>query len=239
MLNIAICDDQREVCHIIEGTLLQYAKDNKISIDIEVFYDGDALYDFITGEHGFDLIYLDIEMPALNGLELSRNIRKEQKDWETKIIFVSGTTEYDRQLFDVQPLHFIPKPIDPRLVIEDFDLALKMCGDLSQRYIFQIGRDTYRIPYQQILYFESINRKIVLTTKNATYAYYGQLQKILSTVPVSFCRIHKSYIINFQQVIQFHRDSVTMADGTNLPIGDTYRQSFKEHQREELLGGEL
>lgn len=235
MLNIAICDDVRAICHFIENTLIQYTQENKIRAEIEVFYDGTDLYDFICREHGFDLIYLDIEMPSLSGIELSRNIRSVLCDSDTEIVFVSGTTQYDRQLFDVQPLHFIAKPIDPQLVIKDLELARKRCGDLEKTHIFQIGRDTFRIPYNQILYFESRNRKITVVTETNRFTYYGQLQKIIPSLPIQFCRIHKSYIINLRRVMEFHAAAVTMSDGAVLSIGETYKQSFKEYKKRQLL----
>lgn len=235
MLNIAICDDVRDVCHFIENTLLQYTKENRIPVDIEVFYDGGQLYDFICREHGFDLIYLDIEMPSLSGIDLSKKIRDSLCDCDTEIVFVSGTTQYDRQLFDVQPLHFISKPINPQLVIRDFELARRRCGDLEKAHVFQIGRDTFRIPYSRILYFESSNRKITAVTEKEVFTYYGQLQKIIPSLPAQFCRIHKSYIINLHQVAAFHAGAVTMADGAVLSVGETYRQEFKEHKKRQLL----
>lgn len=235
MLHIAICDDVREVCHFIENTLIEYTQENKIHAEIEVFYDGSDLYQFICREHSFDLIYLDIEMPSLSGIELSRNLRNVLCDSDTEIVFVSGTTQYDRQLFDVQPLHFIAKPIDPQLVVKDLELARKRCGDLEKVHVFQIGRDTFRIPYSQILYFESCNRKVTAVTAKNLYTYYGQLQKILPSLPAYFCRIYKSYIINLRQVAAFHADAVTMADGAVLSIDETYKQEFKEHKKRQLL----
>ncbi len=106
MLNIAICDDVRAICHFIENALIQYTQANKIRAEIEVFYDGTDLYDFICREHGFDLIYLDIEMPSLSGIELSRNIRSVLCDSDTEIVFVSGTTQLEETPSEFPTIRF-------------------------------------------------------------------------------------------------------------------------------------
>lgn len=235
MFKIAICDDVMAVCHDIERVLIQYAKDNKIPIDIEVFYNGESLYDFMREEHGFDLIYLDIEMDSLSGLDLGKEIRHVLDDMDTEIVFVSGTTQYDRQLFDVQPLHFIAKPIDPAQVINDLNLARKKHGNAEEYFTFRSEKDMFRLRYGDILYFESFDRKISVVTAKKTYSCYDKLQRITDILPAGFCRIHKSYIINMHHVRELRGDLVVMADHTELPIGTTYKKQFRAQFQKELF----
>ncbi len=236
MFKIAICDDVMAVCHEIEKTLIDYAKANKIPIDVEVFYNGESLYDFILKEHGFDLIYLDIEMESLSGLDLGREIRDVLDDADTEIVFVSGTTQYDRQLFDVQPLHFIAKPVDARQVIKDLLLAIKKHDNPESFFIFHIGKDTIKLRYGDILYFASFDRKVSVITAGKNYDYYSTLQKAVESLPPYFCRIHKSYVVNMHHITEFHGSAVLMADSTELPIGQTYRQAFRDRYQKELFG---
>lgn len=236
MFRIAICDDVMAVCHHIERTLMDYAKANKIPIDVEVFYNGESLYEFILKEHGFDLIYLDIEMASLSGLDLGREIRNVLHDMNTEIVFVSGTTQYDRQLFDVQPLHFIAKPIDPGQVIKDLTLAMKKHNNPESCFIFHVGKDIITLRYGDILYFESFDRKVSVMTAGKNYDYYSTLQKAAESLPPYFCRIHKSYVVNMHHITEFRGSAVLMADSTELPIGQTYRQAFREHYQKELFG---
>lgn len=238
MFKIAICDDVMAVCHEIEKTLLDYAKANKIPIDVEVFYNGESLYDFILKEHGFDLIYLDIEMESLSGLDLGREIRNVLDDADTEIVFVSGTTQYDRQLFDVQPLHFIAKPIEAGQVIEDLRLAMKRHDNQESFFIFHTGKDTIRLRYGDILYFESFDRKVSVITADKTYTYYDKLQAIAENLPSRFCRIHKSYLVNIRCIKEFRGNALLMTNNAELPIGQVYRQAFREHYQKELFGEE-
>lgn len=150
-------------------------------------------------------------------------------------MFVSGTTQYDRQLFDVQPLHFIAKPIDASQVIKDLNLAMKKHDSAAHKFVFHMGKDTLCLRYADILYFESFDRKVSVVTADKPYTYYDTLQKIEATLPAHFCRIHKSYIVNLRQIKEFRGSLVVMTNDAELSIGQTYRQAFKEHYQRELF----
>ena len=236
MFRIAICDDCHEVCHDIEKILLKYQSISQLKLDIEVFYSGKELQKALQSAFEFDLIYLDIEMDDLNGLDLSKEIRERYSDFQTEIVFISGTTQYDRLLFDVQPLHFIPKPIEEKLVIRDLDLALRRRKGDYRKFTFKIRQKTVCLNLNDILYFESSNRQLTVYTTSNQYTYYGTLKDVLVQLPKCFCKIHNSYIINMHQVEAFRRTDVTMTNGTHLPIGDNYKRAYLEHQKREIFG---
>ena len=237
MFRIAVCDDVAPVCHEIENILLAYADKAFLDIDVEVFYDGEGLQAFIEKEHAFDLIYLDIEMNSLSGLDLGRIIRGRYDDHRTEIVFVSGTTSYDRALFDVQPLHFIPKPIDPDAVISDLKLALRRQNDADKILTLQAGKETIRLPLREILYIESRGRKVSVITDTSEFTCYAALKKLQEQLPAAFCRIHHSYIVNLRRITSFGRDSVTLPRDITLPVSDSCRKDYIALREKELFGG--
>lgn len=239
MFKIAVCDDVAQVCHDIEKILLSYADKAFLDIDVEVFYDGESLQTFIEKEHSFDLIYLDIEMNSLSGLDLSRIIRGRYDDHLTEIVFVSGTTSYDRALFDVQPLHFIPKPIDEAMVIEDLKLALRKQMNTEKTLTLRMGKETVRLPLKDILYIESRGRQITVITMSKHYTCYAALKNLSAQLPECFCRIHHSYIVNLHLVTAFQRNSVTLPGDIILPVSDSYRKEYLSMREKELFGDEL
>ena len=166
MVKIAICDDEQAICSQIEKILLDYSKRTCLEIDIEVFYSGEELYRYIELGHVFDLIYLDIEMELMNGVEVSKKIRNSMKDHKTEIVYISGKDGYDRQLFDVQPLHFIPKPINSEKIIEGLNLAMVRADRLGGFFTYKKTIETYKVLVKDIVYFESINREIKILTIN-------------------------------------------------------------------------
>lgn len=128
MITIAICDDDNYICSQIEKYILNYSKTKNIKFDIEVFYSGESLTNFIMKEHSFDLIFLDIELITQTGVQLANKIRNEFDDYSTKIVFITSKDGYEQELFDVQPLNFIKKPIDFEKLKKCIELTIKLLG---------------------------------------------------------------------------------------------------------------
>lgn len=231
MFRIAICDDEQAIGSQIEKILLLYSKRACLEVDITVFYSGEELYKYIESGHGFDLIYLDIEMELMNGLEVGKRIRNTMKDHKTEIVFISGKDGYDRQLFAVQPLHFIPKPINPKMVIEDLNLAMLRADKLGGIFTYKKTIETHKVPIKDIIYFESMDRELRIVTINSEDIFYGTIQQIFESVAkYQFIKIHRSYIVNYIHIAIFKYDEVTMSNGIRLPISQSRKKEVREIQ---------
>lgn len=231
MFRIAICDDEQAIGSQIENILLLYSKRDCLEVDITVFYSGEELYKYIESGHGFDLIYLDIEMELMNGLEVGKRIRNTMKDHKTEIVFISGKDGYDRQLFAVQPLHFIPKPINPKMVIEDLNLAMLRADKLGGIFTYKKTIETHKVPIKDIIYFESMDRELRIVTINSEDIFYGTIQQIFESVAkYQFIKIHRSYIVNYIHIAIFKYDEVTMSNGIRLPISQSRKKEVREIQ---------
>lgn len=231
MFRIAICDDEQAIRSQIENILLLYSKKTCLEVDIIGFCSGEELYKYIKSGHGFDLIYLDIEMELMNGLEVGKRIRNTMKDHKTEIVYISGKDGYDRQLFDVQPLHFIPKPIDPKMVIEDLNLAMLRADKLGGIFTYRKTIETYKVPIKDIIYFESMDRELRIITINNEDIFYGTIQQVFETVAkYQFIRIHRSYIVNYRYIAILKYNEVIMSNGMRLPISQSRRKEVREIQ---------
>ena len=231
MFRIAICDDDKIIGSNIENILLKYTKRACIEVNISVFYSGEELYRYIDSGHGFDLIYLDIEMDSMNGLEVGKNIRNTLKDHKTEIVYISAKDEYDRQLFAIQPLHFIPKPIDTHMLIETLKLAMLRADKFGGIFTYRKKAETYKIPIKDIIYFESINREIRIIANNVEDTFYGTIQEVIDEVAkYEFIRIHRSYVVNYLHISRFKYDEVIMSNGIGLPISQSRRKEVREIQ---------
>lgn len=93
MFKIAICDDEQIIGAQMEQTLMEYAKQVSIEIDVDVFYSGKDLYRQMESGNIFDLIYLDIEMEAMDGIEVGQQLRRSMQNMNTEIVYISGTKE--------------------------------------------------------------------------------------------------------------------------------------------------
>ncbi len=230
MIKIAICDDNKYVCGEIEQIIYNYSEQRNIKIDIEVFYDGKDLFSFIMNEHYFDLIFLDIELKSTTGIEVGTKIRNKLQDYISKIVFISSKSGYERQLFDIQPLNFLDKPIDKEKLIKCIDLALKLLDKEKKIFKYKVGKEYRQIAFQDILYFENKLRKVKITTLDESDEFYGTLPNIKSQLPDIFVFTHVSYIVNFNYITKISGDSILMINGSNIPISKRNLKDIQQFQ---------
>ncbi|GAH16788.1 unnamed protein product, partial [marine sediment metagenome] len=210
---------EQVICSQIENIILKYAAENNEKIDTQVFYSGEELIKFLALGQEFDLIFLDIEMKLVNGVEVARKIREEMDNQTIQIVYVSGKDNYFKDLFDVRPMHFIQKPVDEAEIIKDVRLAMRLADKLGGIFVYKRGHETFRKPVKEILYFESNNREVKMVSNDGEEIFYGKLDDVFKQVAkYHFMYIHKSYIVNYFFVTKFRYEEVTMSNLEVLPI---------------------
>ena len=110
-MKIAVCDDDKLLTGEIDGQLQRIQQKMGISFETDIFFDGETLWEAIEKHGSYDIIYLDIEMENMDGITVARKIREQ--DPYTILLFVSSYDSYYEQLFEVEPLRFLRKPINP------------------------------------------------------------------------------------------------------------------------------
>jgi len=226
MYRVAICDDDISICNRIENILQDHSEANKISIEVHTMTSAEDLIAGI-GKHGrFDLIYLDIELDGIDGIDAGAVIRSDMNDHLTKIVYISGNDSYSMRLFNNQPLNFLIKPLKEKDIIDSFTLSLKLDSADEKYFIFKASGIISRLPYSDILYMESIRRTIQLTCNSGSYSFYGKISDIADQTPEYIARIHRSFIVNMKMVKHFTSDSVAMSDDKVLPVSRTYQDEF-------------
>jgi DNA-binding LytR/AlgR family response regulator len=231
MFRIAICDDESAVCSQIETILLNYSAANNLAIEVQVFYSGEELCKFLKSGESFDLLFLDIELKLINGIEVGRKIREDLDNQLMQIVYISGKDNYYLDLFEVRPMHFLPKPIKESDIIKDLRLAMKLTDRLGGIFTYKKGQQTYRIAVKDILYFESMNRQVKIVSAEGEDLFYGKLDEVYAQVAkYHFLHIHKSYIVNYYHVTKFKYEEVTMTNSEILPISQSRRKTISELQ---------
>lgn len=228
MFYIAVCDDNGAVCSEIENIIDDFFKTERIHYEIDSFLSGEELRKELDHHVKYDLIYLDIELPELNGVEIGRYIREKLLDDDTQIAFISAKASYAMELFQIRPIHFLVKPFTPRQVIGVLEKAMELQGRQTKIFIYKMGKSENRISYKEIMYFSSGAKKIIIHKKNGEDYFYGKLSD-LNLPRTDFIQIHKSFIINKQYVTRFRFDSVLLSNGEELPISRVYRKSVREN----------
>lgn len=231
MYKIAICDDDEKICSELEELIFQYGKSSGIKLDIDVFESGEELCDFLNERNWIDLLFLDIEFPKMNGIEIGSYIREAMGNETIHIVYISMKEDYYARLFDVRPMHFLLKPIDREKVINDIEKAFMLSGILGQVFTYKLGHCTGKVQIRDILYFESVERKIRIVTITGEIIYYGKIADILSELQqYRFLAIHRSYVVNYSHILKFKNDEMEMSNGDILPISRKKMAIVKEIQ---------
>lgn len=228
MFKIAICDDNEVVCSEIENILEEFFATESIHYEIDSFQSGEELFRELENNEKFDLIYLDIELAAINGVVVGRYIREVMLDDYIQIAFISAKASYALELFQVRPIHFLVKPFTPKQVIEVLEKAMELQGRQTKIFSYKSGKSENRIPFKDIMYFSSDAKKIIIHKRTGEDYFYGKLSD-LNLLPADFIQIHKSFIVNKQYVIRFQFDSVLLSNMEELPISRVYRKVVREN----------
>lgn len=228
MYNIGICDDGENVCTSIENMLLQYAKEKNMQIDTNVWYSGESLRDYLISGGYLDILFLDIELFKMTGIEVGSYIRNRLDNMRLQIVYISGKASYAQQLFKTQPLDFLVKPILQEQINEVMDMALKIIKKRNERFEFQQGKEYYYVPMGDIVYMVSERRKIKVVTTKAAFEFYGKLKEAAKCLSEDFIMIHQSYIVNREYVFRYTYEMVELMDGTILTISPANRKLVRD-----------
>lgn len=239
MINIAICDDDLVFASGIETILLEIEKKQLIQMNISVFSDGMELWNDILLGNTYELLYLDIEMMKLNGIDVAKKIR--ENDRNTILIYISNHENYFIDLFEVEPFRFIKKPVNKKVFVEYFNKAYDRIIQDEAYFQYYFNKNPYKLLTRDIIYFESNGRVINIKHKDGSGKFYGKLNAIenkLQCGKIPFLRIHQSYLVNYRFISQISFSNVILFDGTVLQISED-RQKKIRIKYTDLLGGEF
>lgn len=225
VFNIAICDDEINICSQIENIILNHSSELGKKVEVEVYTSGEELCKSFYDGMYFDMIFLDIELKMLNGVEVGKKIRDEMQNETTSIVYISGKDSYAMDLFDVRPLNFLIKPLKAEKIVEVVKKAIELSKKSNYFFEFNIGKTFYKVPHKSILYFESRGKKIKIVTKDGVKEFYGKLNDVDKQIASEdFILIHKSYLVNYFYVSEYQYEYVKLFNGVILPISQHNRK---------------
>lgn len=243
MYRIGICDDDKVLCSALEEQIYDLSKELAIKVEINVWYSGESIQNDLKKGIGLDLLFLDIELVRKNGISVGNFIRNELDDMQTHIVYISSQEGYAMQLFKVQPLDFLIKPVSIEQIKEVLLKSVKQKRSVDAYFEYQKGNSVFRVPIKDIVYFMSMDKKIVIVKKEGEEEFYGKLKSIAENLTADFIMIHQSYIINQTYVSEYSYETVKMVNGENLNISKPYRKEtrskIKLYQKANMSDGIL
>ena len=238
MYRIGICDDDKILCSLLEEQLQALSADILVKFDIEVWYSGESLEEDLRKGARLDLLFLDIELLEKNGIETGAFIRDEMGDTETHIVYISAKQGYAMELFKMQPLDFLVKPISPKKLREVLERSMKRKKYAESCFEYQKGSRIFRVSVKEIFYFMSMDKKVLIIKKDGQEEFYGKLKNVMEQLPAGFLKIHQSYVIHQEYVSEYSYESIKMMNGDVLSVSKPYRKEvrakIKQYLREKM-----
>lgn len=229
MIEIAICDDEIVITSKVENILEELSEEMGIKVEIDVFYDGKTLVNYIKDGKKYDLIYMDIEMREQDGISAASEIREIDKN--VFLIYITSHESFAKDVFELNAYRFITKPIDLGIFRKYFEAVKDELTIRPQYFRYQYNKVVYRISLDEIIYFQSDRRVTYIITENGSKKCYGKLNDIecrLLQSNIVFFRIHQSFLVNPQYIIAYFYDSMELRDGTTLSISENRRKKVSE-----------
>lgn len=229
-MRIAIVDDLAEDSQKLRDDVCKWAEEAQIPLipPPALFDSGEALLDNME-ENSFDVIFLDIYMKGINGMDTAKHIRK--KDQSCRLLFTTLTPDFAVESYDVDSSYYLLKPY----TYEKLSSALERCGAaaLEQKQFIAIpGRaGEERLYLHDIVYTEYTNRHVEVYMKDGTCRSVAIRQKDFADTLLKypyFCDCIKGILVNFEMVEQLQKDRFLLRGGIYIPISRLKYQSVRE-----------
>lgn len=240
MLNVGICDDDAYTCENLQLMIEEYAEKANIKFQIEIFHNGDDLCRHLKQKEMLDVLFLDIELGEMNGVETGKFIREILQEERIKIIYISYRESYAMQLFKMRPIDFLIKPIKYKKLKDALYQAVRLSLKGKDYFTYQIGKSIFKEKLSDIMYFESKGRKISIFTIKQKLEFYGRMEDVIRQVEnIDFIRVHKSYFINYFYVKEYQYEKIAMINGEVIAVSQSNRAKVRKmliERKEKIIG---
>ena len=182
-------------------------------------------------ENEIDVLFLDINMPVLSGIELLKNLSQPPK-----VIFTTAYPEYAVEGFTLEAIDYLLKPISfPRFLKACERLRKQKKGTivnpestnnfLTDLIYVKSGPITHKLSWKEVLFLEKDENYVIFHTKDQRILSRQTLTELVAIFPSYFCRIHKSYAVSLLHINRMERESLLIFN-KELPIGRTFRKKL-------------
>lgn len=222
-MNIIVCDDEKTFLNDFQVKLKSII-DSKDKIF--VYNSITKLEEEINKKNiPIDIIYMDIKIGKLNGIEFIKNNKEIFQ--KTKIIYISGYDEYYEDVFETEPIYFLRKPITLDKIRKSYN-KVKALEEKENKYvILKTSKKLEKVLISNINFLESNGRIINIYLDDNVISLYGKLQEMEDLFPNTFVRTHKSYLVNMDKIKIYNKDKIILLSGREIPISRTYLKSCK------------
>ncbi|MBQ3544450.1 MAG: response regulator transcription factor [Lachnospiraceae bacterium] len=222
-MRIAICDDEQLALIRTKETLETAYK--SIDLIVDIYSNGNKLIE-VSKTYKYDLIFLDVEMPLIDGIEIAKQLRKNGD--ETAIVFLTSHVEYALKGYEVNALRYLLKPAKVEQIREIINHLIESQKKIKQLLV-KSKEDTVMINVNHIVYMEAQNQDIIIVTKDEKYCNRYNLKDYEEELKeYNFIRCHRSYLVNISHIMRISGKEIIMDNSDNIPLSRTKEKKIKE-----------
>lgn len=218
---IAICDDEPLFCEQLKEHIYSYSNKYNLDTVVEIFNNGKQL---LNNAH-FDIIFLDYQMPGINGLQTARELRKN--NIQCTIIFLTSFPEIVYETFQFDTFRFLIKPLNTNKLYEALDSYRKKIDTYYPISVNSNGT-ALKISTKDIIYIEADGKNSIIRLLNQSIHCPKTLAKVYSLLPTNcFFKPHRSFVVNFLYIDSYNKNHIKFTNGEYAKISRDQLKYFK------------
>jgi DNA-binding LytR/AlgR family response regulator len=229
-VKVAVIDDEEIQRETMKSLLENVAQMLNSQISVVEFSSGEEFLFEILDHVDIDILFLDIEMNQVDGLEVAKHVRKVDKDMT--IVFVTGFAEYAVEGYEVQALDYLLKPIQLEKIIRVFERHLSKIPIVQQSIMLETPEGITKVALDNIVYIEANKRQCEIHLEDNSLTVNKRLKEISNEVNEDFIQTHRSYLVNARHMNRLLKTDVECSNGDIVPVS---RRLAKEVQ-EKFIG---
>ena len=205
MIKVLVCDDDKIITDKVQQLLTDIQEQYRCEVDIQSYNDGLLAMD---SKEIYDIAIVDIELPNVDGLALSENLKERNSD--AIVMILTSFSDYLDSAMRIKVFRYLSKPIDEERFTKNFMEAVAYYKQISKQIIVESGDEVLTIKTKDILYIENLKHGSVIATKHGDYKTNKKPLEWYETInqPNCFTFSHKSFLVNLQNVINFDKNTI-------------------------------
>lgn len=215
-LKIAVCDDNRIDQDYVIGFLCNWAEENNRIIEIRTFFSAEEFLFQYAEEKDFHILVLDIEMEKMNGVELAKKLREDNRD--IQILFVTGFPDYMSEGYEVDALHYLMKPVTQEKIFAVLNKAVVNLKTVENHIFLQVNGEMIKLITGNIFYVEVFSHSCILYTTDGAIETKISISELEQKFGRDFIRVHRSYLVNLEQIKKIAKTEIVLENGSVVPL---------------------
>ncbi|WP_208559196.1 LytR/AlgR family response regulator transcription factor [Marinilactibacillus kalidii] len=215
-LTIAIVDDETIQIESMKSLIKRSAETLNLSVELLEFSSGEAFLFELEDHKAIDIVFLDIEMNQLDGLDVAKKIRETEQG--LTIVFATAFAEYAVQGYDVQAMDYLLKPIHVDKIERVLTRHLEKKPAIKESIMIESNGERIKLFLENILFIEVNRRECTIHLKEQIVTTNQTLKEISEKLTDDFIQTHRSYIVHVKYIDRLLKTDIKLSNGENIPL---------------------